>query len=102
MRSTVNTPSPSELELIRGSLFTLRRKCGKPTCRCADGQLHETPALSFSVEGTTKIITLRAGEADAVRPAVEAYRAARDELEARAADFEQVRAWLAAHRDAQR
>ena len=27
---------------MRGSLQTLRRRCGKPRCRCTRGQLHET------------------------------------------------------------
>jgi hypothetical protein len=33
--------------VLRGSLITLRRKCGRPGCRCARGALHETPALSL-------------------------------------------------------
>ncbi len=36
-----------EIQLLRGALFTLRRKCGKPTCRCATGEPHETPALAY-------------------------------------------------------
>ena len=28
--------------LVRGSFQTLRRRCGKPRCRCTRGQLHET------------------------------------------------------------
>jgi hypothetical protein len=28
--------------LVRGSLQTLRRRCGKPRCRCTRGQLHES------------------------------------------------------------
>ncbi len=27
--------------LLRGVLYTLRRKCGKPTCHCTTGDLHE-------------------------------------------------------------
>lgn len=27
--------------LLPGSLYTLRRKCGKPNCRCNRGELHE-------------------------------------------------------------
>ena len=27
--------------LLPGSLYTLRRKCGKPNCRCSRGELHE-------------------------------------------------------------
>jgi hypothetical protein len=32
--------------MLRGSLVTLRRRCGKPGCHCAEGQQrHEAPAL---------------------------------------------------------
>jgi hypothetical protein len=45
-------PSERMPQLPRGSLVTLRRRCGKPSCRCADGErLHETPALSYSDGG---------------------------------------------------
>ena len=26
--------------MVQGSFYLLRRKCGKPNCRCATGQLH--------------------------------------------------------------
>lgn len=91
-------PTPDDPELVHGSLITLRRKCGKASCRCVDGKVHETPALSFSVAGRTKIITLRAGELEPVRQAVERYQQARAELDEAAAGHEQVRAWLADRR----
>ena len=48
-------PSERMPGLLRGSLVTLRRRCGKPSCRCAVGeQLHETPALSHSEGGRTR------------------------------------------------
>lgn len=25
-------------QMLRGSLVTLRRRCGKPSCRCAEGE----------------------------------------------------------------
>ena len=35
--------------MVRGSVLTHRRRCGKPTCRCAGGQqLHESTVLSYS------------------------------------------------------
>ena len=75
-------PSERMPGLLRGSLVTLRRRCGKPGCRCADGeQLHETPALSYSDDGRTRVLTLT--EAD-VPAALDRYRAAQAELEARA------------------
>jgi len=45
--------------LIRGSLVTLRRRCGKANCRCVDGQsLHEAPALSYSEGERTRMLML--------------------------------------------
>jgi hypothetical protein len=62
-------PSERMPRLLRGSLVTLRRRCGKPSCRCADGeQLHETPAL----------------DVPAVAAALDRYRAAQAELQAQA------------------
>ncbi len=31
--------------VLRGSITTLKRRCGKPGCRCAQGKLHETLVL---------------------------------------------------------
>ena len=37
--------------LLPGSLYTLRRKCGKPNCRCNRGELHESTVLSYRGQG---------------------------------------------------
>lgn len=70
--------------VLPGSLITLRRKCGKATCRCATGAPHESPALSYSVDGRTKILTLTAEDVAAVSAAVTRYRKSREALEAEA------------------
>ena len=70
--------------VLPGSLITLRRKCGKASCRCATGVPHETPALSYSVAGRTKMLTLTAEEVPAVAAAVARYRKAVNALEAEA------------------
>ena len=81
--------------LVRGSLITLRRRCGKPTCRCADGVPHETPALSYSFQGRTRTVTLRSEDLPAVKGALERYAAARQRLEDEAlAGIEALRARL--------
>ncbi len=67
--------------LLRGSLITLRRRCGKPNCRCAEGVPHETPALSYSLQGRTRTVTLRVEDLPAVQAALERYAAARQRLE---------------------
>jgi len=70
--------------VLPGSLITLRRKCGKASCRCATGSPHETPALSYSVAGRTKMLTLSAEEVPAVAAAVARYRKTVTALEAEA------------------
>ncbi len=89
-----------DLELLRGSLITLRRRCGKPNCRCATGEPHETPALSYSHKGRTRTVTLREDDLDEVAAALERYRAARERLEQDAqAGIEALWVWTAARRE---
>src|SRR5918996_28770 len=67
--------------VLPGSLITLRRRCGKTTCHCATGDPHETPALSYSLNGRSKMLTLRPDEVKVVGQAVARYRKAVGELE---------------------
>lgn len=88
-----------ELQLLRGALFTLRRKCGKPTCRCATGEPHETPALAYPAGGRTKTVTLTHADLAAVRAALARYEAARAELDGAAdAGIAALRSAMAARR----
>ena len=41
--------------LVKGSVYEIARKCGKPTCACARGQLHKTLVLSWSHQGRTRL-----------------------------------------------
>jgi hypothetical protein len=69
-------------QLLRGSVVTQRRRCGKVNCRCADGeQLHESPALSYSAGGRTRTLVLSEADVPAVTAAVQRYRAQLAELE---------------------
>ena len=89
-----------DLELLRGSLITLRRRCGKSNCRCATGEPHETPALSYSHKGRTRTVTLREDDLDEVAAALERYQVARERLEQDAgAGIETLRVWVAARRE---
>lgn len=68
--------------MIRGSVVVQRRRCGKPTCRCAGGkQLHEATVLSYSDNGRNRTVMLAADEVAAVTAAVNRYRAAKDRVE---------------------
>jgi hypothetical protein len=76
------TPGPW---VVRGSVVTHRRRCGKPNCRCAGGeQLHEATALSYSERGRNRTLMLGPAEVTAVTAAVARYRAAQARLEAEA------------------
>src|SRR5664280_2652592 len=77
--------SRSEPEMLRGSLFTLRRRCGTPTCRCVTGAEHKSPALAYPQGGRTKTLTRTEDEAAAVAAALARCAAAKAELDARAA-----------------
>lgn len=62
--------------LVRGSVITHRRRCGKPGCRCADGEsLHESVVLSYSEAGRTRFLMLPPERVAAVRRATARYRA---------------------------
>ena len=72
--------------LLQGTLTTFRRRCGKPTCRCAAGEPHESPALRFTEDGRTKTLTLTAAEVAQVTAALARYEQARADLDAQAAE----------------
>ncbi|MGH9152992.1 MAG: DUF6788 family protein [Acidimicrobiales bacterium] len=74
--------APPGEAMVRGSVVVHRRRCGKPTCRCADGRsLHESVVLSYSEDGRTRFVMLPASEVTAVRAAVERYRTERARVE---------------------
>jgi hypothetical protein len=46
-------PSFSDKPVIKGSVYELKRKCGKPGCKCAQGELHSRMVVSASEKGKT-------------------------------------------------
>jgi hypothetical protein len=80
--STGDAGSAGPAQMIRGSVVVHRRRCGKPNCRCATGQLHESTVLSYSERGRTRFVMLPPAEVAAVSEAVDRYRAAEAELTA--------------------
>lgn len=71
--------------MLRGSLTTFRRRCGKPSCRCAQGEPHESPALTYTEGGRTRTLTLSASEIKEVRAALGRYARAKAEIDNAAA-----------------
>jgi len=54
IRQLIN-PSFSDKPVIKGSVYELKRKCGKPGCKCAQGELHSRMVLSASEKGKTRL-----------------------------------------------
>jgi hypothetical protein len=50
-RARVRDRLPPFEEIVRGSVFTRRMRCGKPSCRCARGVLHPATYLGVSFAG---------------------------------------------------
>lgn len=64
----------SQGQITPGSFYLLRRKCGKPTCRCARGQLHAVWVLTRSEAGKHKLYTVPPEQRGLVRQRAAAWR----------------------------
>ena len=45
----------SDKPVIKGSVYELKRKCGKAGCKCAQGELHSRMVISASEKGKTSL-----------------------------------------------
>ena len=61
-------------ELMRGGVYRLRRKCGKPGCRCTRGQLHESWVHLVREGGVQRTRVLPKGEVARWRALADQYR----------------------------
>ena len=63
--------------LLPGALYTLRRKCGKPSCRCSRGELHESTVLSYRGQGKPRNLATTPEHLPALRDLTDPYRRCR-------------------------
>jgi hypothetical protein len=47
---------------IKGAVYCLRRKCGKPGCRCEKGALHQNLVLAVPEKGAKRMRTVPKGK----------------------------------------
>jgi len=64
----------SDKPVVRGTVYELKRKCGKPGCKCARGELHPRMVLSASEAGRTKIRAIPRGMLTDVKIRVRRYQ----------------------------
>jgi hypothetical protein len=60
--------------LVRGNVYALRRKCGKPTCRCQEGHLHESWVLSVPEKGRKRMRVVPKGKRTQWQTMTDRYR----------------------------
>src|SRR6266481_3273582 len=60
--------------MVQGSFYLLRRRCGKPNCRCARGQLHASYVLTRSEQGKDRLYAVPKDQRAQVRQWAAEYR----------------------------
>jgi hypothetical protein len=60
--------------MVKGTVYPLRRRCGRPNCRCARGKLHETIVLSASISGRSRLWTVPADQVEKMRKLTRRYQ----------------------------
>jgi hypothetical protein len=63
-------------QLVKGSVYPLQTRCGKPSCHCASdqGPLHTSTVISWSERGKTRLRTLPPDERARLRQLTDDYR----------------------------
>lgn len=59
--------------MVKGNVYELARKCGKPTCACARGELHRSTVLTWSHEGKSKLFSIPPERLSELREKSEEY-----------------------------
>lgn len=70
-------PFFSDRPVIKGSVYELKRKCGKPGCKCAQGQLHRCMVVSSSEKGRTRLTVIPRGFLAETQGKVQCYQGLR-------------------------
>ena len=61
--------------VIRGSIFEMKRFCGKPNCRCAkDNTPHKSMFLSFKYQGKTRLIPIKKDQIPQIKKKLSDYK----------------------------
>jgi hypothetical protein len=70
----LTNPFLSDKPVIKGSVYEIKRKCGKPGCRCAHGELHCRMVVSASEKGKTRLRVIPSGFLIEVQGKVRRYQ----------------------------
>jgi len=70
-------PFFSDRPVIKGTVYELKRRCGKPGCKCARGELHARMVVSASEGGKTRLQVIPRGFLVEVQQKVRRYQEVR-------------------------
>ncbi len=59
--------------MVKGNVYELARRCGKPNCLCARGQLHRSMVLTWSEGGKSRLLALPSERVAEVKKKSEEY-----------------------------
>jgi hypothetical protein len=59
--------------MVKGNVYELARKCGKPNCACTRGELHRSMVLTWSHEGKSKLFSIPPERLSVLREKSEEY-----------------------------
>jgi hypothetical protein len=59
--------------LVKGNVYELARKCGKPNCTCTRGELHRSMVLTWSEKGKSRLLSLPSERVGEVKKKSEEY-----------------------------
>ena len=81
-------------DALSGSLALTHRRCGKPNCRCAEGEGHPVWSLTFRSKGKKRVERIPDEWVEQIRPLVEQGREFKDAIgEVFAANAELLALW---------
>jgi len=60
--------------MVKGSVYRMQRKCGKPNCGCAAGDGHDSMMLSWSEGGRTRLRSIPEEKLNELKRLTETYQ----------------------------
>ena len=94
-------PFFSDRPVIKGTVYELKRRCGKPGCKCARGELHARMVVSASEGGKTRLQVIPHGFVVEVQAKVRRYQELR-RVRARLGEIYRKMLWVMDQMEAMR
>lgn len=62
-------------DVIKGSVYEMKRYCGRPNCRCAKNNApHKSMFLSFTYQGKTRLVPIKKDQIPQIKKRISDYK----------------------------